>query len=721
MRRIIVPLLILFLLASVSPMSPPLAVSARTTRQEWQAATQPKQLIVGYKPGFASTAYHSAALNDCIVVKGDIAALSVKLVEVLPGCSAEQIAQGISADGSIAYVEPNTLMHALTPTPYAPSNVLALSPNDPFFRQQWALAKIAALSGWNVFPGRFDASGGAPIAIVDTGIDGSNPDFAGKIVRPTTFVDGSEPLVDEEGHGTAVAAVAVAAANNGSGIAGLAFNSPVVPVKITSGSSATVFDIANGIHYAADPSGGAAKVVNLSFGGPDPSQTLFRAIDFARSHGVLLVSSAGNCGEAENPICGGEVNVDKWPAAFSTSLDNIIAAAATDENDLRAPFSNFGNFVTVAAPGTNIIADSPLDPSGVQSVSGTSFSAPYVAGLAALLFSQDPSRSYQTVKAIIQQSADKVGDQAYDASGRNNFLGFGRINVLRALQTGGAPPPSPTGVDGKIEVVFPHDTSGNPTPVTGGTLVNIQVLLFASGSLQPVPCTGGPTVQLWRSLNNQPAELAAQTGPQTATSGGTAFPSWAFNDVNVSAAQDPANKYYFFLRAPGQSGFHTNVWSHGADARTIFPVQDVPTAVATQQPIGPLDGKIEIVFPHDVAGNPQPVAQAPLVNLAVDVFLHGTLQSVPLDFSRPVRLVRSLNNDVENAVFEGQRTTVTNRGITYPQWVFNDIDVSAAQNPLNKYYFRVDLDFPTIWAHGADARTIFPQKDVPTASGAGCQ
>lgn len=319
-----------------------------------------------------------------------------------------------------------------------------------------------------------------------------------------------------------------------------------------------------------------------------------------------------------------------------------------------------------------------------------------------------------------QQNADKVGGQPYDPAGRNDFLGFGRINVLRSLQAGAPPLPS-GGIDGKIEVVFPHDAAGNPQPVAQAPLVNVQALLFRSGSLDPVPCTGGPVLQLWRSLNNQPAEFVAEVGPRVAAVDGIAFPSWEFNDVEVSAARDPANRYYFFLRAPEQAGFRTNVWSHGADARTIFPVQDVPTGVSTQQPVGPLDGRIEVVFPHDAAGNHQPIVQAPLVNLAVDLFEHGTLQSVPSDFPGPVRIVRSLNNDVANFVVEGERTIVTRDGITYPRWVFNDVDVRAAQDPLNKYYFRVETQFPTVWAHGADARTIFPQKDIPTSSGPGCQ
>ena len=700
---------------------------ANATAQQEQKV-RAGQLLVGFKPGISAAAYQAATSRNCVAVRDHIASLAVSLVEVLPGCDAAEVSLGMSAESAVAYVEPNLIAHAISaPVRFqrAASNILGLSANDPFFPQQYALAVINAPAGWDVFPGSFGAPAGVPIAIADTGADGTHPDISGKVLRSATFVEGPGPLVDDVGHGTATAGVALGTANNGFGIAGLAFNSPVVVVKVAESGTTTVFDIANGITYAADPAKGGAKVINLSFGASEPSDTLFRAIDFARTQGALMTIAAGNCGDGSSAGCDGVVNAMRWPAAYAPQLDNIIAVAASDGNDQRAYFSNFGNFVTVAAPGVDIISDFPLalSDNGVSTLSGTSFSAPYVAGLAGLLLSQNPSRSYQTVKALIQQSADKVGGQPYDASGRNDFFGFGRINVLRALQAGTPPPPPPPsgGVDAKIEVVFPHDQAGNLRPVTEAPLVNIQATMFQAGTLQPVPCSEAPTLQLWRSFNTQPAEMVAQAAAGVAVVDGIAFPSWEFNDVDVSAAHDPLNKYYFFLRSPGLQGFRSIVWSHGQDARTIFPTQDVPTSVDTQQPTGPLDGKIEIVFPHDAAGNPQPVLQATLVNIAVDVFDHGTLRSVPLDYPGAVRLLRSLNNQPAEVLGQGQRVTTTRGGVTYPQWQFNDVDVSAAQNPLNKYYFRVQLDFPNVWSHGADARTIFPQKDVPSASGAGCE
>ncbi|MGE5620697.1 MAG: hypothetical protein ACM3US_15730 [Sphingomonadaceae bacterium] len=154
-----------------------------------------------------------------------------------------------------------------------------------------------------------------------------------------------------------------------------------------------------------------------------------------------------------------------------------------------------------------------------------------------------------------------------------------------------------------------------------------------------------------------------------------------------------------------------------------------PPAVAgaTPQPApapgGALDAKVEIVFPHDAAGNPIPVenlTQAPLVNIEVAIFAAGTLQSAPPDANLTVRLFSSLNNDPQREIAVGQRVIGDIGGLQQPRWVFNDVDVSQAQDPLNKYYFRVSVDGiatnSNVWSHGADARTIFPQVDTPSRS-----
>ncbi len=188
-------------------------------------------------------------------------------------------------------------------------------------------------------------------------------------------------------------------------------------------------------------------------------------------------------------------------------------------------------------------------------------------------------------------------------------------------------------------------------------------------------------------------------------------------------------KTFFFVEVEGVD-YRTNVWAHAADPRTYLPFQTPPSAVG-EGGSGPIDAFIQIVYPHGGA----PVAEASLANIGVDLGRHTEMvgrfpyawEPVGLDFSQPVRLLRSLNDGyleparVADGVIE---TTSPGSAFTWPRWVFNDVDVSAARDPLNKYYFVVQAEgvetHTTIWAHGADARTYFPHVDVPARSGAGC-
>ncbi|MBI3977347.1 MAG: hypothetical protein HY331_04090 [Chloroflexi bacterium] len=271
----------------------------------------------------------------------------------------------------------------------------------------------------------------------------------------------------------------------------------------------------------------------------------------------------------------------------------------------------------------------------------------------------------------------------------------------------------PVAVDARIEIVWPHGGK----PVTQATAVNATAYLFQNDTLKPVPCLYDRTVRLWRSLSNAPAEPVATGIRRMASVGGKAFPVWDFNDVAVEKATDPANKYIFRLTVDGVP-HRSSVWVHGADPRTIFPHQDVPTSTATAG--SAVDARIEIVWPHDAQGREAPVSAATLANLAVDVYNRGTLQSVPADWAGTVRLYRAVNAGVETEVGVGRRMTVTRGSLVYPRWGFDDVDVSAARSPATKLSFRAAADgistFSNVWIHGVDARTIFPQTDVPVSS-----
>ncbi|MCL4459145.1 MAG: hypothetical protein M1136_10630 [Chloroflexi bacterium] len=284
--------------------------------------------------------------------------------------------------------------------------------------------------------------------------------------------------------------------------------------------------------------------------------------------------------------------------------------------------------------------------------------------------------------------------------------------------------------DARIEIVWPHDLAGNPVPLTQADRANVRVYLFERGIRDAYCFTSDIGLYLMMATNNDvPSPLHVQgiVGPRRVTQGNISFFAWDFNDVDVSLARNPENRLYFIVSEfgllPGPKVGATlyvqsNVWAHGANALTFFPLQDTPIGTAPAPPPGPLpriDPKIQIVWPHDRQGKEVPVTQADLVNIGVTIFHHGTLISVSPEDARSVQLYQALNQEPLRPVALGQKRIVMARGITYPVWEFNNIDVSAARDPRNKYFFQVTdgSDRSNIWVHGADGRTYFPIQDVP--------
>jgi hypothetical protein len=289
------------------------------------------------------------------------------------------------------------------------------------------------------------------------------------------------------------------------------------------------------------------------------------------------------------------------------------------------------------------------------------------------------------------------------------YLVGGPPLILVEDATGAAPPPaSAAGVDARIEIVFPQ----NNASVTQADKANVSAYLFQSGGKVPVACDYPGAVRLWAALNNDPARPVAVGTRRIEASGGKNAVAYDFNDVDVSAAKNSRNKIYFFVTVDG-AATRSNVWSHGSDARTFFPAPDQPTGVG---PVTTADARIEIVFPHDNL----PVTQAKQVNVTAALFARGGLQSASDAASPTLKLYRALNSEPGQVVATGARRMTASGGVSYPVWDFNDVDVSAANDGGNKYYFWVAADGldvqSNVWSHGADARTYFPQKDVPTES-----
>lgn len=292
--------------------------------------------------------------------------------------------------------------------------------------------------------------------------------------------------------------------------------------------------------------------------------------------------------------------------------------------------------------------------------------------------------------------------------------------ALSAAPTAAATPAQPAasraGIDARIEIVWPHDWAA----VSEAKLANIGLRLFQPGSLQQPPCGWRPRVTVWQAVNTEPAAPLALAEQRTID--GQPFPYWELNDVEVGSANPsvpadaPGRKLYFMVRVEG-ADTATSIWAHGTDPRTYLPQPEVPSGIATGA-IDAVDARILIVWPHDAQGE-RAITEAPMANVSVALFKHGTRLSVPLGW-RPagVSLLGAWNQEVGKPLADQAEVISRQAGaITYPTWEFNNIPVTRAADPRDKLYLWVDVagveTYPSIWAHGADSRTVFPIRDEP--------
>jgi hypothetical protein len=278
------------------------------------------------------------------------------------------------------------------------------------------------------------------------------------------------------------------------------------------------------------------------------------------------------------------------------------------------------------------------------------------------------------------------------------------------------PPPTSDsrepGWDARIEIVWPHDGAD----IRDARLANITAYLTAPGTQTPPSCAAEPVVRLWRAVNTESAHPVAVGTKRLITLQGHTFPAWDFNDVDVSALSDTANRMLFFATVDGVPTRH-NIWIHGSDARTVFPQPDVPPGLTNKPPLV-LDARIEVLWPHDN----QPLEHAGLANLTAYLFDAATGKALAPDtpWHPQVRLHWSLNNAADQGLASSRtgvpRTLAGPNGMRFLAWDFNDVDVSAAQDPRNRLHFWVTVDdaptFSNIWTHGAMAPTIHPEQQA---------
>jgi len=299
------------------------------------------------------------------------------------------------------FIEPNYIYQAFE------------APNDPDYDKQWNLRSINVESAWDETKGS-----GITVAVIDTGIS-EVPDLkATKFVKGYDFVNDRIDASDDAGHGTHVAGTIAQSTNNNYGVAGIAYEASLMPLKVLGASGGgTVADIAEAIRYAAD---NGADVINMSLGGAGESQLMEDAINYAHQKGVVVIAAAGNSNQ----------NSASYPARYP----HVIGVAALDSVGVKAPYSNFGAGVDISAPGgseAGKILQETIDPESGQSIfegyQGTSMAAPHVAGVAALVKAAGVKEPDEILN-ILKQSSRVVKEDPL------NHFGAGHLDAAAAVK-----------------------------------------------------------------------------------------------------------------------------------------------------------------------------------------------------------------------------------------------------------------------------------------------
>ena len=340
-------------------------------------------------------------------------------------------------------------------------------PDDTYYPAfQSNLARIGMESAWSVTTGSPEVI----VAVLDTGVDFSHPDLAGNLLDGYDFVNGDADPSDDSSHGTAVAGIIAAIGNNGVGIAGVAWQVKVLPVKVLDRQGQGSDDVvAQGIVYAVDQ---GARIINLSSSTVDESRVLRDAVTYADLAGVLVVAAAGNSGDREN--------LPNFPAAYP----EVLAVAASDRSDKVPFFSQRQPYIGIAAPGTEIPSTAwvgaGLGPYALTT--GTSAAAPHVSGVAALLLSVRPDLTNVELRKLLEDAAQDVCP-----AGRDDASGFGRLDAAAALASvsDGNPQTPPTPLP---------DSSNEPAP-TLPELPTIPALLPPDSTPESVPPTTQSNVE----------------------------------------------------------------------------------------------------------------------------------------------------------------------------------------------------------------------------------
>lgn len=320
----------------------------------------------------------------------------------------------LDADPQAEWAEPNrTIQLPTLKSAPAPAPSRAASPDDPLYPAQYTPVITGAAKVWPTQKG----SAEVVVAVIDSGIDGTHPEFEGRLLPGYDFSEKTPvPGGDRDGygHGTHVAGIIGARQDNGLGVTGIAPGCKLLPVRIFNNSGHTTDGASTAaIIWAVDH---GAKVINASWGSPSDSEAGRAAVKYAQDHDVVLVAAVGNTGK-------------EWDPSYPAAWPGVVAVAASNDQDGWASFSTWGDWITLAAPGEGILSTYPLSKgNGYRIMSGTSMAAPAVTGVAALVRSQHPELSQaQVIERLYATAKDTV------MTGKDKYVGNGRVDAARAV------------------------------------------------------------------------------------------------------------------------------------------------------------------------------------------------------------------------------------------------------------------------------------------------
>ncbi|MCH8877491.1 MAG: S8 family serine peptidase, partial [Chloroflexi bacterium] len=426
----------------------------------------------------------------------------------------------------VAASEPNYYLTALDFEP----------PDDPLFAEQWALPILGAPQVWSEL---LEDPSTVTVAVIDSGVCADHPDLEGRIEAGWDFLEDDGTPQDEFGHGCAVTGVIAANTDNGIGIAGVAPNAQIMPLRVLNAQGVgTYSNLAAAIVYAAD---NGAEVINLSLGGPNRSATLEQAVNYAKGQGVILVAAAGNTGQ-EGVL---------YPAAY----ESVIAVGSVEPNLQRSQFSSYGPEIDLLAPGRDIWTTA--SDGGYRVMSGTSFAAVHVSAVASLEIARGATLTQSGgVISVLSFAESSIGPAEPVAA---------YVRQVRTLDTGEIGVPNPVGLAylpqaNTLQVVEAREAGGR----LGGfsDIKQITLVEEPAGSVRIAAGLSDPLniafdvkanrLLIFQVSDNQLIEILVGPGGQLDPTTLTRYDAQRFNIENpLGMTVDPVSGHLFILDGAG--------------------------------------------------------------------------------------------------------------------------------------------------------------------------